>query len=58
MRWSPAPATWPNSPTTSAPSPKPSRAFGRLDIFVGNAGVFDVYAPLAEFAEEKLSAGL
>ena len=30
-------------------------AFGRLDIFVGNAGVFDVYAPLAEFAEEKLS---
>src|SRR6266446_1652592 len=31
-------------------------AFGRLDIFVGNAGVFDVYAPLAEFAEERLSA--
>jgi len=31
------------------------RAFGRLDIFVGNAGVFDVYAPLAEFDEEKLS---
>jgi NAD(P)-dependent dehydrogenase (short-subunit alcohol dehydrogenase family) len=30
-------------------------AFGRLDIFVGNAGVFDVYAPLAEFAEDKLS---
>src|SRR5262249_237561 len=30
-------------------------AFGRLDIFVGNAGVFDVYAPLAEFPEEKLS---
>jgi NAD(P)-dependent dehydrogenase (short-subunit alcohol dehydrogenase family) len=29
-------------------------AFGRLDIFVGNAGVFDVYAPLAEFPEEKL----
>src|SRR5439155_22952816 len=29
-------------------------AFGRLDIFVGNAGVFDVYAPLAEFSEEKL----
>src|SRR5262245_20389651 len=27
-------------------------AFGRLDIFVGNAGVFDVYAPLAEFPEE------
>src|SRR5271154_5185689 len=31
-------------------------AFGRLDIFVGNAGVFDVYAPLAEFPDEKLSA--
>jgi len=30
-------------------------AFGRLDIFVGNAGVFDVYAQLAEFPEEKLS---
>src|SRR5689334_168071 len=28
------------------------RAFGRLDIFVGNAGVFDVYEPLAEFSEE------
>jgi NAD(P)-dependent dehydrogenase (short-subunit alcohol dehydrogenase family) len=31
-------------------------AFGRLDVFVGNAGVFDVYAPLAEFEEEELSA--
>ena len=31
------------------------RAFGHLDIFVGNAGVFDVYAPLAEFPEERLS---
>lgn len=31
-------------------------AFGRLDIFVGNAGVFDVYAPIAEFPEERLSA--
>jgi NAD(P)-dependent dehydrogenase (short-subunit alcohol dehydrogenase family) len=31
-------------------------AFGRLDIFVGNAGVFDVYATLAEFPEERLSA--
>jgi NAD(P)-dependent dehydrogenase (short-subunit alcohol dehydrogenase family) len=30
-------------------------AFGRLDIFVGNAGIFDVYAPLAEFPEEQLS---
>ena len=26
-------------------------AFGRLDIFVGNAGVFDVYARLAEFPD-------
>ena len=33
-------------------------AFGRLDIFVGNAGVFDVYAPLAEFSEERLSEAL
>ena len=31
-------------------------AFGRLDIFVGNAGIFDVYAPLAEFPEDELSA--
>src|SRR3984957_13826018 len=31
-------------------------AFGGLDVFVGNAGVFDVYAPLAEFPEEQLSA--
>jgi NAD(P)-dependent dehydrogenase (short-subunit alcohol dehydrogenase family) len=31
-------------------------AFGRLDIFVGNAGIFDVYAPIAEFPEEQLSA--
>jgi NAD(P)-dependent dehydrogenase (short-subunit alcohol dehydrogenase family) len=30
-------------------------AFGRLDIFVGNAGVFDVYAKLAEFDEDKLA---
>ena len=30
-------------------------AFGRLDIFVGNAGVFDVYAALADFPEERLS---
>src|SRR6516162_1914926 len=28
------------------------RVFGHLDIFVGNAGVFDVYAPLAELPEE------
>ena len=34
------------------------RAFGRLDIFVGNAGIFDVYASLAELDPEKLGAGL
>jgi NAD(P)-dependent dehydrogenase (short-subunit alcohol dehydrogenase family) len=31
------------------------KAFGRLDIFVGNAGVFDNFLPLAEFPEERLS---
>ena len=31
-------------------------AFGRLDIFVGNAGVFDRFVPLLEFPEDKLSA--
>jgi NAD(P)-dependent dehydrogenase (short-subunit alcohol dehydrogenase family) len=31
-------------------------AFGRLDVFVGNAGVFDVYAPIADFPEDQLSA--
>jgi len=31
-------------------------AFGRLDIFVGNAGVFDVYATIADFPEDQLSA--
>jgi NAD(P)-dependent dehydrogenase (short-subunit alcohol dehydrogenase family) len=30
------------------------RAFGRLDVFVGNAGVFDVYASVAEMPEEQL----
>jgi NAD(P)-dependent dehydrogenase (short-subunit alcohol dehydrogenase family) len=29
------------------------RAFGRLDVFVGNAGVFDVYAPLADFDDDR-----
>ena len=29
-------------------------AFGRLDAFVGNAGVFDNFLALAEFPEEKL----
>lgn len=31
------------------------RAFGRLDVFVGNAGVFDVYAALAGFDGERLT---
>src|SRR3954451_128195 len=31
------------------------RAFGRLDVFVGNAGIFDVYAKLADLDVEKLS---
>lgn len=31
-------------------------AFGRLDCFIGNAGIFDVYAPLAEFSDGTLSA--
>jgi NAD(P)-dependent dehydrogenase (short-subunit alcohol dehydrogenase family) len=30
------------------------RAFGRLDVFVGNAGVFDVYASVADMPEEQL----
>jgi NAD(P)-dependent dehydrogenase (short-subunit alcohol dehydrogenase family) len=30
-------------------------AFGQLDIFVGNAGVFDVYARLADLAEDDLT---
>lgn len=30
------------------------RAFGRLDVFVGNAGIFDVYAAVAEMPEEQL----
>ena len=31
-------------------------AFGRLDIFVGNAGVLDGFLPLAEMPEDKLAA--
>jgi NAD(P)-dependent dehydrogenase (short-subunit alcohol dehydrogenase family) len=31
------------------------RAFGRLDVFVGNAGIFDVYASFADLSDEKLS---
>src|ERR1700751_6467566 len=31
-------------------------AFGRLDIFVGNAGVFDNFLSLAEFPEQNLTA--
>jgi NAD(P)-dependent dehydrogenase (short-subunit alcohol dehydrogenase family) len=30
-------------------------AFGRLDVFVGNAGVFDNFLPLAEFPDDRLS---
>jgi NAD(P)-dependent dehydrogenase (short-subunit alcohol dehydrogenase family) len=30
------------------------RAFGRLDVFVGNAGIFDVYASVEELPEEQL----
>ena len=30
------------------------RAFGRLDIFVGNAGIFDVYEKITEIDEETL----
>jgi NAD(P)-dependent dehydrogenase (short-subunit alcohol dehydrogenase family) len=30
-------------------------AFGQLDVFVGNAGVFDVYARLADLSDEHLS---
>jgi NAD(P)-dependent dehydrogenase (short-subunit alcohol dehydrogenase family) len=32
------------------------RAFGQLDILVGNAGIFDSFLRLDEFPEEKLSA--
>jgi NAD(P)-dependent dehydrogenase (short-subunit alcohol dehydrogenase family) len=31
-------------------------AFGRLDVFVGNAGVFDGFVPFPELPEERLSA--
>ncbi len=31
------------------------RAFGKLDVFVGNAGIFDVYAAVAELPEEQLT---
>jgi NAD(P)-dependent dehydrogenase (short-subunit alcohol dehydrogenase family) len=31
------------------------RAFGRLDIFVANAGIFDVYEKLADFDDDKLA---
>ena len=31
------------------------RAFGRLDVFVGNAGIFDVYASVADLPEDQLS---
>jgi NAD(P)-dependent dehydrogenase (short-subunit alcohol dehydrogenase family) len=31
------------------------RAFGRLDVFVGNAGIFDVYASVADLAADRLA---
>jgi NAD(P)-dependent dehydrogenase (short-subunit alcohol dehydrogenase family) len=31
-------------------------AFGRLDRFIGNAGIFDVYAPIAECPPDELSS--
>lgn len=31
-------------------------AFGRLDVFVGNAGLLDGFIPLAEMPEERLAA--
>ena len=31
------------------------KAFGRLDVFVGNAGVFDNFLPFGELPEEQLS---
>jgi NAD(P)-dependent dehydrogenase (short-subunit alcohol dehydrogenase family) len=31
-------------------------ALGRLDVFVGNAGIFDNFLPLSDFPEEQLSA--
>ncbi|MGD0430795.1 MAG: 3-(cis-5,6-dihydroxycyclohexa-1,3-dien-1-yl)propanoate dehydrogenase [Acetobacteraceae bacterium] len=30
-------------------------AFGQLDVFVGNAGIFDVYAKLADLGDEELT---
>jgi 2,3-dihydroxy-2,3-dihydrophenylpropionate dehydrogenase len=30
------------------------RAFGQLDVFVGNAGIFDNFLPLPDFPEERL----
>jgi NAD(P)-dependent dehydrogenase (short-subunit alcohol dehydrogenase family) len=31
------------------------RAFGRLDVFVGNAGIFDVYASVADLDADRLA---
>jgi len=33
-------------------------AFGQLDIFIGNAGIFDGFVPLAEIAEDKLAEAI
>ena len=30
-------------------------AFGRLDVFVGNAGIFDVFVSFADLSDDKLS---
>lgn len=30
-------------------------AFGRLDVFIGNAGVFDVYASFADLSDDQLN---
>ena len=32
-----------------------ARTFGKLDVFVGNAGIFDVYAEVATMPEEQLA---
>jgi NAD(P)-dependent dehydrogenase (short-subunit alcohol dehydrogenase family) len=31
------------------------QSFGRLDVFVGNAGVFDVYAKIADLPDDELT---
>ena len=43
-----------SSPITNVRSPQPWAPFGKLDVFVGNAGIFDVYAKLAELPDDEL----